>query len=201
MAEVQHKIIQISVDRSPEVEKLQSELETANQLLGIHAKEEYDQFRLDKDTLSMNMKEDKIFEDAEIDAFLEPITSPTELMRLKKLYIKQRLLIPEKDVGTNPSNPPQGSQVSLDSGYGSGKSMDEKEYGSYSQMIQDLYERKEKGDKQAEAALNKLWRKSEKQLRNIEKGRPKMNFEITKCPICNSAVVDGRCTSCGWEAK
>lgn len=74
----------------------------------------------------------------------------------------------------------------------------QKVYNTAKEMIDDLYDRAEKGDKEAEIILNKIWEKwwysEKKELSRIS---------IARCPQCGAGIPTStrECPFCGYKIK
>lgn len=70
----------------------------------------------------------------------------------------------------------------------------------YRDAVDDLYDRVEKGDKDAEYMLERMWKQAEPQIKEISRGG---GLTISGCPKCNSGLIKGTdiCPKCGFSLK
>lgn len=68
-------------------------------------------------------------------------------------------------------------------------------YQSYREGVDDLYARRAKGDKNAEAQIKGLWELGIKKLKEM-----RINFGISECPRCHGGIKEGEiCPYCGFD--
>lgn len=98
---------------------------------------------------------------------------------------------PEK--GAKPTDPPQGSQIPLEAP----KVGDKKEYATYREMVDDLYDKAAAGDKVAKRQLDQLWDKLPATIKELSPA-----FTIVECPRCKNGVLKGeKCPYCDWDPE
>lgn len=99
----------------------------------------------------------------------------------------------EPEKGVKPTDPPQGSVVQLEAPKVTGP----KEYASYREMVDDLYNKAAAGDKVAERQLKQLWDKLPGTIKELSP-----TFTIVECPRCKNGVIKGeKCPYCDWDPE
>ena len=198
-----------------EIEELRKEKElTEEEKLDLEAKLAEiaeREFQKEKQLLIEELKKAKL-EEEKINYISEKLETPEDLERTK--YIVQQIVsaIPKdtdnkdkKDNKTDQNQPvdqnkdkePQKVKVKAPAGKVT-MPPKEKVYDTAKEMIDDLYDRAEKGDKEAKQILDKIWEKwwySEK--------KEMSHLSITRCPNCGAAIPTStrECPFCGYKIR
>lgn len=189
--------LRVEVGRSTREIELQTEVDQLKETTRLIEKErdEYRDELTSKAIAEAQKMKDKARELGAPDELLEGMDTSEGLSAIKA-YINKQTRAPERGA----TDPPRGSLISLEQPGLGQPNVDvfNKEYDSYGEMVTDLHNRAEKGDKRAREAYDRLWQKLANEMKRTKEGIT-FGLSISQCPYCSGPVQNGVCLSCGQK--